>query len=139
MSQAPFAYMQMSSSAAVQNPPWLRAASSAGLGWGGMGELLLSIYSTSEDRETGLPQLPATHTGLELCRVSTKTVRSGTWLSSQPSGSFSAGLEQEATPVSRILSPGELPHSFPDPENYFQCSHPSPSRGQGRGQDRLHY
>lgn len=58
MSQAPFAYMQMRPSAAVQNPQWLRAASSAGLGWGGMGELLLSIYSTSEDRETGLPQLP---------------------------------------------------------------------------------
>lgn len=112
MSQAPFAYMQMRPSAAVQNPPWLRAASSAGLGWGGMGELLLSIYSTSEDRETGLPQLPPpthTHTGLELCGVSTKTVRSGASLSSQPSGSFSAGLEQEATPVSRILSPGELP------------------------------
>lgn len=37
MSQAPFAYMQMRPSAAVQNPPWLRAASSAGLGWDGMG------------------------------------------------------------------------------------------------------
>lgn len=122
MSQAPFAYMQMRPSAAVQNPPWLRAASSAGLGWDGMGggvAAFIHLLDLRRQRETGLPQLPSLLTrtsqvtGLELCRVSTKTVRNGTSLSPQPSGSFSAGLEQKATPVSRILSPGGLPLFLP--------------------------
>lgn len=117
MSQAPFAYMQIRPSAAVQNPPWLRAASSAGLGWDGMGGGC--FYPSTQKTERGLPQLPSLLTrtsqvtGLELCRVSTKTVKNGTSLSPQPSGSFSAGLEQEATPVSRILSTGGLPLFLP--------------------------
>lgn len=110
----------MRPSTAVQNPPWLRAPSSSGKGasWGGgRGGCALFTHSALEDRgeETGLPQLPSQLTGTAIPSHQTEAALSvnhhsekWSFLSPQSSGRFSAGLHQEAEPLSRVLSTGGL-------------------------------